>query len=292
MKNDLRLIPASPLNPKTNWGKLSWPYVCGLLSENPSRYSSTLHNAGFKALDLPFSYHGFSVQDITLPIQAMRDMRFRAYSVTIPFKEDVLLLLDGIGPEARAIGAVNTIINDGERLHGFNTDWLGVAESFREHKQEFKNESCLVLGAGGGAKAAVHALKKLGVGKICITNRTLKRARELGLLFGVDVIDSRRLTSNKIEEFSIIINCTPGYEIPYFPYEGINRLHTVLDMVTAETRLIKITQSKGAVAIPGIRMLLHQGLGQFKLFTEKAPPRLEMEKALIEYYSLQNKAEQ
>lgn len=288
MIKDLRHVRPSGMRQKTQWERLAWPYVCGLLAENPSRYSSTLHNAGFKALDLPFAYHGFPVQDISIPIQSMREMGFRGYSVTIPYKEEVLDLIDGIGPEARIIGAVNTVINDGEQLHGYNTDWLGVAEAFRECKSKFDSDSCLVIGAGGGAKAAIHAMKKLGVKSIHVANRTKKRALELSQQFKVEVLETKALSENKLGEFSLIVNCTPGYEISFFPYEGLSPNHTVLDMVTADTRLIKAGNERGAKMISGIRMLLHQGIGQFRLFTEKEPPQPQMEEALLKLYQEKN----
>jgi len=281
----LSFLSSSSEHLKTDWNSLAWPRVCGLLAENPSRYSATLHNAGFKARDLPFSYHGFSIEDVETPIHAMKEMGFRAYSVTIPFKQEVMKFIDSLGPAAKKIGAVNTIINDGSELHGFNTDWIGVANSFKEIRDTFTSDHCLILGAGGAARGAVYAMQKIGVKEITICNRTYKKSKELAQEFHAKSIQTSELSKDSLKDYSLIINTTPGERLPYFPYSCLTDQHTILDMVTAETPLTIQGREAGSRVILGIRMLLHQGIEQFRLFTELDPPALEMEEALLELYN-------
>lgn len=266
-----------PKYSKANWGKLSVPYVCGLLATNPSQASAKLHNTGFKTLNLPFHYHAFKVKDLTVPINAMREMGFRAYSVTIPFKEDALKFVDEITPVAKDTGAINTIINSGDKLVGYNTDWLGVLGALLEVKESYVGESALIIGAGGAARGATYALKKLKFKKIMVANRTIRRAKELAEEFDIDAIQLSSLSKNLVASYSVIINATPEPYLEHFPYEVLSDEHIVLEMITRETDLTNLAQKNGAVVIHGLRMLLYQGLVQFKLFTEKEPPVEEMD---------------
>ncbi len=265
---------------KAKWDQLSSPYVCGLLAVNPSQFSAILHNTGFKALDIPFHYHAFRVKDLVVPINAMRDMGFRAYSVTIPFKEDALKFVDEVTSVAKNTGAINTIVNSGSKLVGYNTDWLGVLGALLEVKTTFENESALILGAGGAARGAVYALKKLKFKKILVANRTLRRAKELADDFKVDAMQLKSLKGDSLESFSLIINATPELNVDHFPYASISKNHLIFEMITRETKLTTVANKKEAKVIHGLRMLLYQGLVQFKLFTEKDPPLKEMDKIM------------
>jgi shikimate dehydrogenase len=273
---------------QTNWTNFSSPIICGLLAEKASSYGRILHNAGFDALKIPFTYHAFNVRDIETPLNAMRAMGFRGYSVTIPYKEQVVPYLDIIDPVAKEIGAVNTIVNTGEALTGYNTDWIGVKEAFKEVVSDFSTESCLILGAGGAAKGAIFAMKQLGVKNISVINRTEEKAKVLSEVCSISMLPLDSLSPETLLSFSIIINTTPGSTLSYFPYDALTSAHTVLEMVNATTGLSMFAQSKGANFISGIRMLLHQGLEQFRLFTEKDPPRKIMETALLAEFKAKN----
>ncbi len=285
-----KIIPGMtlPTLPKTDWSKLAWPYLCGLLAENPSKYSATLHNSGFKILSLPFSYHAFPVSDLEVPMNAMKELGIRAYSVTIPYKEDVIPYIDLIGPAAKSIGACNTIINDGNKIHGFNTDWLGVALPLAKIKSDYTKDKALIIGAGGAAKAAVYALKKINIKNITVVNRTQKRANKLGQMFDVEVISTSEFEKSGIDYYNLIINTTPLKHIEFFPYKKIKETHTLFEMLTDQSDLTKLGLKKNATIINGLQMLVAQGLFQFRYFTEKEPPATEMEKKLLDYYHLVN----
>lgn len=273
---------------KTNWSNLSSPYVCGLLATNPSQYSACLHNAGYKALNLNFAYHAFKLTDLKIAIEAMQGMGFRGYSVTIPFKEEAIKFLDTIDATCLKIGAVNTIVNNGSQLFGFNTDWLGIRNSLLEVKSDYSQSSALIVGAGGAAKAAIYTLKKMNFSSITVCNRTSKRAKETAQEFEIQSIETSKVNSKSISNFDVIINSTPQNHIEFFPYHALTEEHIIFEMITSETELTKISSKVNAKVIHGIRMLLHQGLEQFKLFTEKQAPIDIVEKELFDFYNNKN----
>lgn len=284
-------MKSTKLEIKTNWERLNSPRICGLLAKAPTSFSKVMHNSGFNALGLPFSYGAFKVESSLAPIQEMREKAYRGYSVTIPFKEEVIPFLDELCPIAKEIGAVNTIINSGEKLYGINTDWVGVCDAFFEIRNNFSNDSCLIIGAGGAAKACAYALIHLGVEKITFTNRTIDKAKILSSLFSnkvnTDFITLNEINKNILSNFSIIINTTPQIDITLgddklFPYDALSKEHLVFDMITGETRLSLECSKRDIPFISGFRMLLHQAYEQFELFTENSPPKDLMEKTLIE----------
>jgi shikimate dehydrogenase len=277
-------MKSTALKISTDWDLLCTPRICGLLARQPTSFSRVLHTTGFMKLGLPFSYHAFSVSSLDTPVKAMREMGIRGYSITIPFKEQIIPLLDTICPHARSIGAVNTLINSGTSLYGINTDWIGVRNAFAEVIDDFSRASCLILGAGGAAKAAAYAMQHLQVKEITFVNRTHAKAELLADAFTSSSLACEDLSSETLKNYLLIINTTPGISLDWFPYEALDPSHTVLEMVTAETQLSRSCIQNGSQLIPGIRMLFHQGLEQFMLFTEHAPPETAMEQALTDEF--------
>ena len=91
-----------------------------------------------------------------------------------------------------------------------------------------------------------------------------------------------------IDDFNLIINTTPLKNISFFPYKKIKNTHIIFEMLTGESDLTKLGTKKNATIIHGLQMLVAQGLFQFRYFTEKEPPAVEMEKKLLDYYHLVN----
>lgn len=270
----------------TNWKKLSYPRLCGLLAERPTRLSQAMHNAGFTAMQLPFFYIGFDLVDTAAAIRSMRELGLRGFSLTIPHKERAFSLVDEVSKEASVIGAINTIINTGSKLLGFNSDWIGIVEALKETKLEFVSKQVLLLGAGGAARAAAFSLGKIKTGKIDICNRTLKRAEEIARQFNLNLIELNDLSKTNLQSYDLIINATPmgshlvdKCELP-INVDYLNPDAVLFDMVTRETPLLKAASSRRIRTISGDRMLLFQAVEQFKLFTECEAPREAMEKAL------------
>src|SRR6185503_19793813 len=99
---------------------------CGSLSLHPSPLGAAMHLAVYRALELPFTYVPFAVTELGGAIHGMRALGIRGYGISMPYKQAVIPLLDALDPLAATIGAVNTVVNDGGRLTGHNTDCAGA----------------------------------------------------------------------------------------------------------------------------------------------------------------------
>lgn len=260
---------------------LTYPKLCALLAEKPSRLSQAMHNAGFKALGEPFTYVNFATTDTAFAVSAMKQLGVRGYSLTIPHKEVGLKMVDRLSEDAQEIQAINTIVNDGKLLTGFNTDWIGIREALNEAEVKVGAGKIMLLGAGGAARAAIYALKKMGAKDVTVVGRTPERSRKLVDEFGVDC-ESFDQFSKELQGVQLLINATPMSKAKDYPFElaKIPRSLAIFDMVTSNTDLLSESSKNGSKCIAGARMLLFQALEQFKLFTGKEAPRNAMEAAL------------
>jgi len=143
--------------------------------------SAVMHNAAFGELGLEHTYKLLPVRpgDLASVMSGrMRDPDVLGANVTIPHKVAVLELLDWVEPEVSRIGAVNTVVNDGEVLKGHNTDGMGAMRALQEAHGDLRGTRVLLLGAGGAARAIGYHLSKK-VEALIIANRTVQRATEL-----------------------------------------------------------------------------------------------------------------
>jgi shikimate dehydrogenase len=258
--------------------------LCGSLSLYPVGLGRAMHEAGYRALGLDFAYVPFAMTEERLPgaIAAMRTLGIRGFGVSMPFKLQVMPLLDRIDPLAQAIGAVNTIVNDAGTLTGYNTDASGSVRALRE-VTELEGKRTIVIGAGGAARAVVHALVSERVG-VHVVNRTAEKARSLaeplGATFG-PLSDLSQL------DCDIVVNCSSvtmqdvDGQSPV-PEGAIRPGMVVMDAVykPIQTELVLAAERRGARAIHGGRMLLHQAAGQFELYTGKPAPLSALDQAL------------
>lgn len=267
---------------------LSYPILCALAGDKPSRLSQAMHNAGFRSLGLPYAYVAFDTTDTKQVLTAMRVLGIRGMSLTIPHKEAALSLVDSLSEEAQAIGAINTVLHQEGKLIGYNTDCYGIERSLDEAGFSLQGRRVLVLGAGGAARAAVWSVKKLGAREVVVANRHLERARSIGEAFGVTVVSMKEIGAWKGEQFELLIQATPlgsslvasdrkSYGIDL---DKLSKEHCVFDFVTKETFLTIKAREAGATVIQGVRMLLFQAERQFELFTGQKAPLMVMEQAL------------
>jgi len=144
--------------------------------------SPLMHNAAFARMKIAARFSALKVNDAAEIVRQIREFGIRGASVTTPFKTEVMALLDEAEESAEEIGAVNTIVNRGGRLTGYNTDWLGLARDI-EDWIGIRGKTFAILGAGGAARAAVYALRQRG-GFPVVIGRTGENARTVAARFG------------------------------------------------------------------------------------------------------------
>ncbi|MHB8907678.1 MAG: shikimate dehydrogenase [Syntrophales bacterium] len=246
--------------------------------------SPVMHEAAFARMGIAAVYAAHRVKDASEVVRRIREDGIRGASITIPFKETIMALLDKVDGNAGAIGAVNTIVNRGGRLSGYNTDAPGFARDLGEW-MAIGGKTFIVLGAGGAARAAVFAIREAG-GTPIVVNRTAERARTLAERFGCrwePAEEIGRLTAD------CLINTTPLGMFPVTertPVEErfLARFPRVMEMIynPLTTRLLREAERAGCAVRTGVGMFVHQGAEQTRLWTGQEPPREEMRRVVME----------
>ncbi|MDY6876241.1 MAG: shikimate dehydrogenase [Chloroflexota bacterium] len=267
-------------------GLIGWPIEHSL--------SPTMHNAAFDVLELNWRYVPLPVLpgQVAAAVHGLATLGFRGANVTTPHKQAVISVLNAIGPNARALGAVNTLIigksADGMPvIGGYNTDDKGFVGALRQGGFEPEDGgSVVVVGAGGAARAVVHGLLWSGTGEIVVLNRTLKRAQALISDLGHRPQKASRLcalplTPEALVESArvadLLINATtvgmwPHVSDSVWPDDVPIPAHlTVFDLVynPLETRFLQQARQSGARAIDGLGMLVRQGALAFDMWTNQ-----------------------
>jgi shikimate dehydrogenase len=265
--------------------------LCGSLSRHPVTLGMRMHQAGYAALGLPFAYVPFAVDDLAGALAGMRALGIRGLGVSMPFKRDVLPLLDRIDDLAARIGAVNTIVNEEGLLAGYNTDASGARRALEE-VLEPAGRRAVLIGAGGAAHAVAYALCAARM-RVHVVNRTRAKAEDLaGALcrtFGASSV----ATAGGLEDLAdlggadALVNCSSAGMAEYgsdspVPETALRPGLVVMDIVykPLETRLLEAARGRGCRVVHGGRMLLHQACGQFELYTGQPAPVGAMEAAL------------
>lgn len=249
--------------------------------------SPIIHNAAFRELKIDYCYVPFLVKREKLKeaTEAIRALNMVGVNITVPHKEAVIEYLDELSDEAKFIGAVNTILNEGGKLIGYNTDSYGFVKSLKEEGIELNDKNILLLGAGGAAKAVAYGVLREGA-NLFVFNRTHSKAYSLRESFNsigkVEVLE--KLDRDKIEYFQIVINSTSlGLKkedpMPIHPSYLSNR-HIYIDLIYFETPLMKEAAKRGAKVISGLGMLLWQAVRAFEIWTKRVAPVEVMTKIL------------
>jgi shikimate dehydrogenase len=249
--------------------------------------SPAMHNAAFRHLGLNAVYVAFPVTDLVQAVAGLRGLGVGGVSVTIPFKEEIIPLLDELDPQAARIGAVNTVVHRDGSLTGYNTDWLGAVAALTA-KIDLKGQHVLILGAGGASRAIAYGIFHKG-GKVTLTDIDAARAAALARDLGAAAIPTDAL---KTCPAAILVNASPVGMAPDLDGIPINpdllgRFETVMDIVyqPLQTRLLREAEAHGCATIDGLQMLIHQGAAQFELWTGQQAPVEIMAQAA--YWSLE-----
>jgi len=245
--------------------------------------SPAMHEAALRAAGLEGTYLALETPPAFLRARLQEVRRgFAGVNVTVPHKERVLDYLDEISPEAKAIGAVNTIVCAQGRLIGHNTDAPGFISGLDEAGISYRNKKALVLGAGGAARAVAYALKKGGA-QVAVYNRTQSRAEALCNAMGLRLV-TEPLLAAAVQGCDLLINTTSvGLKDPSsspLP-PGLLPRGVVVDIVynPPTTRLLLEAQQAGLPTLGGLPMLVWQGALAFELWTGIKPDVQAMYKA-------------
>ncbi len=230
--------------------------------------------------------------DLVAKVESFRADGFLASCVTLPHKQAVIPMIDELADTAVAVGAVNWIINDNGHLTGHNTDSPGFLRALTELGGfDPAGKSALVFGAGGAARAIVHALKSAGVASMTIANRTVSRAEELASDFSGDGlnIETCGLNDDDLNNVSqasdLLVNTSsmgmdggPAPDAMPVTADAISPNAVAYDAVYAPpmTPFLKEVEKAGAKSLGGSTMLLLQGAVGFELATGKPAPVDEM----------------
>lgn len=268
------------------------------VDENPT---ILMFEAAFKARGLRWRYQNFLVraEDLGAAMAGLRAMRFRGINLTIPHKIEGVRYLDRITPEAALIGAVNTVVRDGDALIGTNTDGKGFLMALKLNASLAPaGKRVVVLGAGGAARAIAVELALAGARHITIVNRTTQRGEALAQLIN-DKTPARAECARWLgdytlpEDADIVVNAT---NIGLYPHmndkpsvnmDSIRPSMLVCDVVPnpPRTRFLIEATAKGARTLDGLGMLVYQGAIAFTIWTGQDAPVEVMRQALAEVFA-------
>ncbi len=272
---------------------------------DPVRHSLSpaMHNAAFAALGLDWAYLAFEVPEGRAheAVAGARALGLVGLSVTMPHKAAVVDAVDRLSPVAAALNAVNTVVRRSDDvLEGDNTDGIGFLDSVRQDEGfEPSGQQCLVVGAGGAARAVVKALADAGASEVVVVNRTPGRAAAAAALGGAV---GRVGVMAEAADADLIVNATPmgmtagarhGADVLSIDRSGVDSRadhggnetsvvdpaylgpgQLVVDLVyhPLVTPLLEAARSRGATGVSGLGMLIHQAAHAVRLWTGEDPP--------------------
>ncbi len=262
--------------------------------------SPRLHNSAFGAMGLDWVSVGFAVASGSGPaaLVGIRALGIRGLSVTMPHKEAVVALVDRLTPAALRVGAVNCVSNDGGVLEGDNTDGAGFVASLRnEAGFDPRGRACLVIGAGGAARAVIAGLADAGASEVVVVNRSRDRAEVAASVAGPV---GRVGTREDVRACALVVNATPvgmagvgngggdgagvghgGDGMAGLPMPGAGQLAVDLVYHPVSTPWLEEARRTGATGMNGLGMLVHQAALQIERWTGRPAPVAAMRRAVF-----------
>lgn len=243
---------------------------------NPVAHSMSplMHNTAFRRLGLNAVYVPFQVHNLADAVAGLAALGVKGASVTIPFKEVIMELVDEVDDTARKIGAVNTLLCNAKGIRGTNTDWIGALRSI-ESLFPVKGHTFVVLGAGGAARAVVFGITSHG-GRAVVVNRSEDKGRALAEEFGATFAPLEKIHGL---EADCLINTTPvgmhpkDTQMPV-PKDILGGYRAVADVIynPFKTMLLKEAEAAGCRIATGFDMFVYQGVEQFEMWTGQEAP--------------------
>ncbi|MBD2443626.1 shikimate dehydrogenase [Dolichospermum sp. FACHB-1091] len=262
--------------------------------------SPLMHNAALTKLGLDYVYLPFPVapENLATAIAGFASIGVVGFSITIPHKQAILPLLSEISPIAQAIGAVNTVVNKGNKWLGTNTDVEGfIAPLQTTYHQDWSQKKAVILGNGGAARAVVAGCIQLGLAEIHVVGRNLQKLQVFEQSWQnspfADKFQVHEWTElpNLLHQANLLVNTTPigmyphveqsplsSQEMGYLPGDAIAY---DLIYIPKPTKFLHLAQKQGIVTIDGLEMLVQQGAAALKIWLqEETVPVTQMRQAL------------
>jgi shikimate dehydrogenase len=262
--------------------------------------SPLMHNAALTNLGLDYVYLPFAIapENLTTAIAGFASIGVVGFSITIPHKQAILPLLSEISPIAQAIGAVNTVVNKGNKWLGTNTDVEGfIAPLQTTYHQDWSQKKAVILGNGGAARAVVAGCIQLGLAEIHVVGRNLQKLQVFEQSWQnspfADKFQVHEWTElpNLLHQANLLVNTTPigmyphveqsplsSQEMGYLPGDAIAY---DLIYIPKPTKFLHLAQKQGIVTIDGLEMLVQQGAAALKIWLqEETVPVTQMRQAL------------
>jgi shikimate dehydrogenase len=255
--------------------------------------SPAMHNDAFEKYELDATYVPFHVtpENLQDAVKGFKAIHLSGLSITVPHKTAIMPFLDEIDPLAEAIGAVNTMVNEGGRFIGYNTDGLGYLKGIKQVVPSFIDRKMLLIGAGGAARAIYFTMAQAGLKNIDIANRTLSQAEFLvencPFPKNSEVL-SLKDAENQLSKYDIIVQTTsigmhPNVDSSPISVDHLKPTAFVSDIIYTplETKLLRDAKQKGARTQNGLPMFTHQGALQFEMWTGIFPDTDRMESVCL-----------
>jgi shikimate dehydrogenase len=260
--------------------------------------SPAIHNAAFQELGLDYVYLACRVENLKDAMAGMRALgNFRGLSITIPHKTEAMKYVDEVAEADRAIGAINTVINENGKLIGFGTDGPGALKAITDSGVALSGKKVLMLGTGGAARAIaftlalnsrIKSLHLLDMNQDMMKNLADDLSSGTGIGISAEPLSGPSLkTAMGVSE--LIIHCTPVGMHPktdasLIPEELFLPGQVVFDIVYTpqKTKLLKNAMARGLKTISGADMFINQAVLQFEAFTGAKAPEEVMRKVVME----------
>lgn len=255
-------------------GVMGWPVEHSL---SPRLHGYWLEEYGIDGAYVPLAV---APENLAEALRALPKLGFQGCNLTLPHKEQALVVVDELSEQARIIGAVNTIaVRDGA-LYGTNTDAFGFIENIREQGRMPRSKTkAVILGAGGAARAVAYGLAEEGFETLTLLNRTRERAEGLAADFSqypIEVVDWEK-RDVALEGADLLVNTTTlgmkNHPAPDLALDALPKTALVTDIVYCplKTNLLEDAQKRGNPTVDGLGMLLHQAASGFEMWFGKKP---------------------
>ncbi len=256
-------------------GVMGWPVMH---SRSPLMHGHWMTELGLRGAYVPLAVRPGTLEPA---LRGLGPLGFAGVNLTIPHKQEALKIVDEIDPVARRIGAIScVVVREDVSLFGTNNDWRGFLGNLRQNAPEWRPEAgpATVIGAGGGARAVVHALLTEGVPGIRLVNRTRQRAETLAAEIGgpVTVVDWADRHA-ALEGAALVANTTSLGMVGQPPLDldltalPAGAIATDIVYTPLETPFLTALRARGHKVVGGLGMLLHQGPPAWKLWFDLDP---------------------